>query len=588
MRNRILWTALVVTLSAAAPLNAQRGADLFNADGSISFDHFHTWQEVHLIMQRLALRYPDLTELESIGQSYEGVELMVMTITNEATGPASEKPAVYLDGGIHAAELTGSEVALYTLGYLLDSFATDDDVRALLNTRAFYIRPKFNPDGSNLVLNTDQRLRSTVHPVDEDFDGTADEDPGEDLDGDGWITQMRRTSETGSMCADPKDPRILVSREAAPAGTACYDVFPEGIDNDSDGRHSEDGTGGIDMNRNFPRNWERWHLQPGAGDYPLSEPETAATVKFINAHRNIAFIVHGHTSGGFVFRLPSASAPSQFNTTDLALIDDLSAFYTESTGRPIVPSATHPTRHRYGTLISFGYWDHGVVGWVPEYSPGPEEWVPDANGDGAVTESDWHAYNDSDFGGRYFSPWTAFDHPQLGAVEIGGWHRKFWGQNPPAELLLAEVEQQVPWFKHLAGRTPLVRISDPVIEELDGDRYRVSVTVRNEGDLATHLTQRGYEGRETAGGRLVQQVVAPPVVTLLGRGGTVVEGGDGAVPGRRTTISHLAGADGTTTAVTAREATVSWVIESRGPFAVRAMVESQKGGTHRSGWVRQR
>jgi Zinc carboxypeptidase len=587
MRTGALLAAIAIPIFGY-PLAAQRGDDLLDADGSISFDHFHTWQEVNLIMERLSLRYPELTELESIGRSYEGVELLVMTITNEATGPASEKPAFYLDGGIHAAELTGSEVALYTLGYLLEHSKNDAQVRALLDTRSFYIRPKFNPDGSNLVLNTDQSLRSTVHPVDEDFDGISDEDPGEDLDGDGWITRMRQVSNSGPMCAQPEDPRILVRRQDTPPGATCYDVFPEGIDNDSDGRFSEDGIGGIDMNRNFPRNWERWHLQPGSGDYPLSEPETAATVRFINDHRNIAFIVHGHTSGGFVFRLPSASPPSLFDTTDLALIDDLSAFYSETTGRPIIPSATHPTNHRYGTLISFGYWDHGVVGWVPEYSPGPEKWVPDANGDGEVTESDWHAYNDSAFDGSYFSPWTKFDHPELGEVEIGGWHRKFWGQNPPAELLLAEVEQQVPWFLHLAGRTPLVRVAEPVIQELGNDRYRVSVTVRNDGDLATHLTQRGYEGRRTDDGRLVQQVIAPPVVTLQHRGGTIVSGGDGPLPASRMTIDHLAGANGTTTAVTARDVTVTWVVESTGPFAVRATVVSQKGGTHRSAWVRKR
>ena len=83
----------------------------------------------------------------------------------------------------------------------------------------------------------------------------------------------------------------------------------EGIDDDGDGQRNEDGIGGLDLNRNFPRNWEPQHLQPGAGDFPLSEPETYAAVRFIHDHPNITGIVHGHTSGGFVYRLPSASAP---------------------------------------------------------------------------------------------------------------------------------------------------------------------------------------------------------------------------------------------------------------------------------------
>jgi Zinc carboxypeptidase len=566
---------------------AQRG-ELVGSDGKVAFDRYHTWQETHAILEVWNHRYPDLTEVYSIGKSYEGVDLMVMEVTNELTGPASEKPALYLDGGIHAAELTGSEVALYTLEFLLTNYGSDPEVTQLLDSRAVYVRPKFNPDGSNLVLTTDQSLRSTVHPVDQDFDGLMDEDPSEDLNGDGWITTMRRPSTEGQFCQDTRDARILRRRTDADSGEGCFERFPEGIDNDADGRWSEDGTGGIDMNRNFPRNWERWHLQPGAGDYPLSEPETYAAVKFLNEHRNVAFIVHGHTSGGFVFRLPSASAPSQFNTTDLELISDLSSFYTESTGRPVIPSATHPTEHRYGTLISYGYWDLGVVGWVPEYSPGPSEWVPDSDGDGEIDELDHHAYNDSAFGGAYFSDWTPFDHPQLGQVEIGGWHQKYWGQNPPGELLLKEVQAQVPWILHVAARTPLLSVADPVVESLGDGRFSIRVAVHNEGNLATHLTERGHEGRESRDGSLMQQVVLPPTVTIQMEGARIVEGGDGLVPSSRSTIPHLAGSSGITGAVSASEHVVEWIVQSDGPFVVKAVASVSTGGTARSGWVRHR
>ncbi len=561
------------------------GANLVGADGEVEWNRYHRWQDVHAIMKVWSEMYPGLTELYSIGNSYEGVDLMLMEVTNEATGPASDKPAIYLDGGIHAAELTGSEVALYTLGELLNRYGSDDAVTELLDTRAFYIRPKFNPDGSNLVLDTDQSLRSSVHPVDQDFDGVADEDPGEDLDGDGRILQMRIPDPNGDQMISPRDPRIMMAREEGSPGP-FYRVVSEGIDNDADGRLNEDGYGGIDMNRNFPRNWERQHVQSGAGDFPLSEPETYATARFVNEHRNIAFIIHGHTSGGFVYRLPSASAPSEFDQTDLALIEDLSAFYTESTGREVIPSSTHPTDHRYGTLITFGYWDHGVVGWVPEYSPGPDEWVPDADGNGEIDESDWHAYNDGSFGGAYFGDWTRYDHPEFGPVEIGGWHRKFWGQNPPDELLERELEQQLPWFLHVAARTPLLEMSAPDISPLGEGRYRVAVTVTNVGDLATHLTQRGFEGREGPDGGLTQQVVAPPTVTLEVEGGRIVEGGDAPYATGRITISHLAGGNEITDKVSDRSQTVEWIVESTSVDAtIRITAHAQKGGRTRSGKV---
>ena len=75
-----------------------------------------------------------------------------------------------------------------------------------------------------------------------------------------------------------------------PQGARRYRVTREGIDNDGDGRFNEDGIGGIDMNRNFPRNWEREHLQGGAGEFPLSEPETYAAVRFIQDHPKAVYI----------------------------------------------------------------------------------------------------------------------------------------------------------------------------------------------------------------------------------------------------------------------------------------------------------
>jgi hypothetical protein len=63
--------------------------------------------------------YPALTRLDTIGSSIHGHPLVVMEITNRATGPAEEKPALYLDGSIHAQELTASEVVLYVMDHLL-------------------------------------------------------------------------------------------------------------------------------------------------------------------------------------------------------------------------------------------------------------------------------------------------------------------------------------------------------------------------------------------------------------------------------------------------------------------------------------
>ncbi|MEX0893500.1 MAG: M14 family metallopeptidase [Gemmatimonadota bacterium] len=543
---------VLLVLALVQPLGAQQ-AGLVAADGAIDLNRFYTADETNAIMAAWARMYPELTNLYSIGQSFLGAELMVMEVTNERTGPAEEKPALYVDGGLHAAELTGSSVAFHFLEHLLRGYGEDERVTRLLDTRTFYIRPKFNPDGSDLVLRTDLSLRSSVNPVDEDNDGRFDEDPANDLDGDGRILQMRYRGQDGEWV-----------------------TMSEGIDDDGDGRFNEDGIGGLDLNRNYPRNWEREHLQPGAGVFPLSEPETYAAVRFLSDRPNVTGIVHGHTSGGFVYRLPSAVSPALLDERDLGLILELGEEYTASTGRPVRPSSTHPTNHRYGTLISWGYWDRGIIGWVPEYVAS-DSWVTDYDGDGDISEEESRRFDREELGGRYFKEWEAFDHPQLGPVEIGGWHRKYWGQNPPAEMLERETEMQLHWILHLAEQSPLVTVAAPRVTPLGDGAVRVEATVTNDGYLPTHLTVRGHVGSESRDGGLADQVVAPPVVRLELDGAELVEGA------ARTIIPHLAGAEAFTGVVSERSHTVSWVVRPAGAGAtVRVVVDAGPGGVRRT------
>jgi hypothetical protein len=574
----VLPFAILLAMSGCGfvPVAGSDAERLVSGTGAVDWNRYYTNAETNRIMRDFAQLHPELTRVFSIGRSYLGADLMMMEISNRRTGPAAEKPAIYVDGGLHARELASSAVALYFMAHLLNNYGIDSAVTKLVDTRTFYIRPKFNPDGSDLVLREDQFLRSSVRPIDEDGDGIADNDPPEDLDGDGRILMMRVPDPDGNMRIGEVDPRIMVRRQPGDAGP-FYRMIREGTDRNNSGVINSDGIGGIDMNRNYPRGWEPEHMQPGAGPFPMSEPEVYATVRFLSEHRNVFMIIHGHTSGGFVYRLPSAMDPSDMPPTDEALIIRLGEYYTRSTGRPVRPSATHATERRYGTLIGWAYWDGGIIGWVPEYSPPPEAWVPDFDGDGQITEVDWHRLNDERFGGRYFSNWRPFDHPQLGPIEIGGWHTLFWGQNPPAELLERELEVQVPWFLYLAGQAPVLELAPPQVESLDSDRYRLHISVTNAGYLPTSVTDRGHVGRHAGAGRMLHQLVEPPLV-ILEVEGAEIEGSNG-----RVRIQHLAGSTPFLQAAPARSASVSFVVRRTARNAsFRVIVESPKAGTIRS------
>ena len=107
-------------------------------------------------MQQFQAMYPELTEIYSIGKSFLGTDLMVMEITNKATGPSAEKPGV-LPGRGDPCRGAGwaSAVATYGLAYLLNNYGTDPQVDPPPghhgSSTKIPVRPKFNPDGSDLV-----------------------------------------------------------------------------------------------------------------------------------------------------------------------------------------------------------------------------------------------------------------------------------------------------------------------------------------------------------------------------------------------------------------------------------------------------
>lgn len=525
-----------------------------------SWNKLHTSKEANDLLNAWSKAFPGLTKVYSVGQTLKGSPLMMLEITNKQTGAAEDKPAYYYDGNIHAGELTGAEVALHFAWYLLTSYEKNPRVHRLLDTRTIYIRPKFNPDGADIALTTPFSLRSTPRPYDEDLDGLLDEDPGNDLDKDGVIADMRVKNPSGQWKISSKDTRLMVKREANETEGTFYDVYDEGIDDDKDGKYNEDGAGGIDMNRNFPREWGMEFEQNGAGPYPLSEPETKATIEFLHTHRNITGIFHGHTAAGYLFRLPSTSSWDNFGMEDQQLILELSDKYATTTGQKVVPSYSNPRLHRHGTLISWAYWDYGVVGFVPEFWGA---FPADANKDGKVTDEELLQWNDEKLEGKYFIKWQPYNHPQLGAVEIGGWNTRYIRQNPPPAFIKGEIEMYVPWMLWLAETSPRVVIRDSQLTPLDkGKLFRLAISVENEGHLPTNITKRAVEA----------QFAAPVRASINLFDAELVTGSP------RTDLGHLTGRrDGE---ISTSRAEVVYVIRATGnnPRAVVTII-SEKGGT---------
>src|SRR5687768_15509129 len=107
---------------------------------AFTFDRFLRYDELTALLHAVAEERPGVATVESIGRSYEGREIWLVTLTDRATGPHHEKPAMWVDANIHATELAGSVAALHLIHHLVD---TDDAAaRRALATRCFYVVPR--------------------------------------------------------------------------------------------------------------------------------------------------------------------------------------------------------------------------------------------------------------------------------------------------------------------------------------------------------------------------------------------------------------------------------------------------------------
>jgi hypothetical protein len=501
--------------------------------GTMDFLHYHTYDEVVGFLNAWAKEYPNLVDLYSVGKTFEGRDIWQITITNKATGKDTDKPAMFIEGNRHSGEVTAAEAALYMAWHVLTRYGKDPDITRLVDTTALYVRVKNNPDGSDLYLLTAQTLRSTVRPYDDDRDGLLDEDPAEDIDGDGFILQIRKKVEPGkgTMTIDPNDPtgRLMVRAEP---GKGDYIVQSEGWDNDGDGRINEDGIGGLDLHRNYPENWRpmpgldatgRGWTQGGAGEYPLSETETRAVVLFLLEHPNVSVVQTMDTSVPMLLHGPSTSRMDEsmfpedmkiykyFDEEGKKLTGYDRAgdtYFDYSTGnrgsrtmmagaggragaveRPARPEDFGPPTGSplFGHSPDFGYLYYGAVWYGDELWNGGR--LKDYDGDGRVSDAEQLRFIDENFGGRYFKPWTKALHPTLGEVEIGGFNPKYWRQNPPVEILEEWVKKEVDFNLLLYKSLPLPRIQGAVLRPAKKEKgvFDLVVTVANEGFLPTAL-----------------------------------------------------------------------------------------------------
>lgn len=501
----------------------------------------------------------------SIGESVEGrpIELLTLSTSPEE---ADHRPALLIVAGVDATHQTGIVVARQ----LAQRIAADH--ADLLTNRTVYIVPLVNPDASvrrskGAIGSYDLRL--APKRIDEDRDRRTDEDGPDDLNGDGYITQMRvRNPSPGSGLVathveHEDDPRLLRPADTSKGETPVYALMIEGRDDDGDGSVGEDPVGGIDLSRHFPYRWDEF--DPVTGDYPLEDPGARALANWMLERKNlIAVLTYGpHDT---LSSLPpdgkhddSRRVPLGIESDDKAAYEKVQKAFLDATGLKNAEGRSNEGSLHAWAYAHLGLYSFSTPLWsVPEvdedaaaqaeatqaaepegeqsetlslaeihemidiYESGsPEEQAelmqrfdslsaeqqerimaiatgqpdpakpaappsrgrqrskknPSSGGDAA-----WIAYADER--GEGFIEWTAFDHPQFGEVEIGGFVPGF-RLNAPAEAVDELVSEQSAFIGELLSMFPEIEVSEPIVRDLGHGIYEIAMRVSNSGRLAS-------------------------------------------------------------------------------------------------------
>lgn len=491
---------------------------------TFNYDHYYDWQEMTNCLKQLADAYPHIIKLESICISAEGKDVWAVTLTDEKFGKAEDKPAYYIDGNHHAGEVTGSMAAMHTIDVLCTNFNQDKKVTELLNNYTFYVIPKISPDGSDVYLHTDQRLRSVnrSYPKQELSDGLH----AGDIDGDGVIRMMRVKTPYGAWKESENDSQVMTKRTPFDVDGNFYNIYPEGEIINYDGLHIElaDEKWGLDFNRNYPFGWFTEVRQPGAGKYPLSNPENKAVADFVLAHKNIGFVSTLHTTGGVLVYPPGTYPEAKALKKDMKLYKDVGKMAKKIMGYETVNIfdgfLTDIENYSSGAFDDWCYETQGIPAYTIELwnlfeRAGADMSWPRKDKDEDVIEAEYAMvlkWIKENVGEDAIKPWTPFNHPQLGEVEIGGFNRKFIHQNPPCKYLLQEVEKTTQFMIENAYALPKIKFESAKAEPVGEGIYKLEAVLANTGYMPTYLTESAK-----------RQKIDQPVQIIV-EGAEVVEG----------------------------------------------------------------
>lgn len=445
-------------------------------------------------------------EFESIGKSSLGEDIYLVTLTDKDYKHHSEKPAFWIDANIHASEVTGTQGVLFFIERLLDEKHADAlKHKELMKKMTYYLLPRFSPDGARAFFKETNSFRSTPLETAYNYSNFR----RQDLDGDGEITMMRWKDKAGPFKELAGHPGVLVPRDADDFGLdseTFYQAVPEGLWTDFDGfKKTKNYDFGYDFNRQSPSFFAPEGIQKGAGTLPLEFPETRAVAEAVRARKNIFASNSYHTYGGFIIKTPANVPESAVPLEDVMRSEAIAELLQKNTQYSIHSGGDDfvyvPGQPLPGTFDEWYYLHLGIMGMTIEYwdvwkhsgmtwKKAVEKYET-LSAENMVTLLKWAKQNLKRE--QYFKEWTAYNHPQLGKVEIGGFKTAFFLTNPPIPYLAKEIENVFEGSFAVSRMAPLVEIESVTCQKIEGTISEVTVVVKNVGYFPTYGSKQAMK-----------------------------------------------------------------------------------------------
>ncbi len=452
------------------------------------FDGYHNPRQLSKTLDNFQDDYGDLIRVQSLAKTVNDLDVWLVTLS---ANPQQEKPGIAILGGLEGDDPAATELCLSFIEYAATESQNNEHIRNVLNRYVFYIFPCVNPDATARLWQKPSIADSlNARPIDLDSDGHVSEDDVDDLNNDGWITQMRISDPAGSWAADSLFSRLLRKVDPAENEYGQYKVLSEGVDNDGDKNWNEDPRGGVNFNQNF--SYEYQPFKTGAGPFPVSEIETRAVADFLFSHDNIALVFSFSHADNLLSPWESSKLGKIERgmpldgvlPQDAKIYDYVSHQFKKQTAYQKFRKAEPvPGNFAQWAYFHYGRWSFSTpVPWPALLAPSDS--VREENGDPLVGQRRLlqlaldHQISD------VFVEWSELNHPDFEQnVEIGGF-RPGVLKNPPKDSLETIAGSFNSFIVQLADWLPQLQLSTKA-EKLENDVCRITASIHNAGYFPT-------------------------------------------------------------------------------------------------------